>query len=76
VITPYVEVMLDDQEPMTINVTQLVAHKLHPSPRKPQLGFIVLPGGREIFVTVQSYYTLLDKINDYYNAKRAGEIHS
>lgn len=53
----------DSLDTLLINPQQCAMMKYHPSDKKPKCGLIVLACGKEFYITLQDFNTLLGKLN-------------
>lgn len=59
-----VQVFTVDADHIWVNTLQVAACKLHPTVSRPEMGLVILSGGKELFLTLQSYHDLIERMQD------------
>lgn len=60
----FVKVKSFDNEEMYINPSNVALMKWHPSEKKPTAGIVILPSGKEYFLTKETFRTLLESVEN------------
>lgn len=60
----FVKVKTYDGEEILVNPQGIAIMKWHPSEKKPECGVLILPSGKEYFLTRESFRNLLENANN------------